>query len=167
MSIFIMDGVNIVNKRRTLKPLTINLPDCKKVRSTHACDIAIPGLPIILTEHIVLDLALASLIGICPLCKVGCRIIFDNHKCEVEYKGNVILRGYKDPSTSLWMLLITPNGCSPPFHNLPLLLIVPCIQAKHSMMVSTLHHSRILCVREATKLNLHTSHCVIRNSPHC
>jgi hypothetical protein len=110
MPIFIMDGVNIINKRRTSKPLTINLPNGKKVISAHVCDIAIPGLPIILTGHIVPDLALALLIGICPLCKAGCRVLFDNHKCEVEYKGNVILRGYKDPSTNLWMLPITPDG---------------------------------------------------------
>jgi hypothetical protein len=109
-SIFIMDGVNVVNKLTTLKPLTINLPDDKKVRSTHVCNIAIPGLPIILTGHIVPDLALALLIGIHLLCKAGCRVIFDNHKCEVEYKGNFILRGYKDPSTNLWMLPITPDG---------------------------------------------------------
>jgi hypothetical protein len=30
MSIFIMDGINIANKCRTLKPLTINLPNSKK-----------------------------------------------------------------------------------------------------------------------------------------
>jgi hypothetical protein len=109
-SIFIMDGVDIVNKCTTLKLLTINLPDGKKVRSTHVHNIAIPGLPIILTGHIVLDLALALLIGIRPLCKVGCHVIFDNHKCEVEYKGNVILKGYKDPSIKLRMLPIVPDG---------------------------------------------------------
>jgi hypothetical protein len=109
-SIFIMGGISVVNKCRTSKPLTINLPNGKKVISAHVCDIAIPGLPIILTGHIVPDLVLASLIGICPLCKASCCVIFDNHKCEVEYKGNVILRGDKDPSTHLWMLPITPNG---------------------------------------------------------
>jgi hypothetical protein len=30
-SIFIMDGVNIVNKQTTAKPLTINLPNGRKV----------------------------------------------------------------------------------------------------------------------------------------
>jgi hypothetical protein len=59
--------------------------------------------------HTVPDLALASLVGIRPLCKVGCQVIFDN-KCDVEFDGNVILRGYKDPSTDLWTLPITPHG---------------------------------------------------------
>jgi hypothetical protein len=109
-SIFIMDGVNVVNKQMTKKPLTINLPYGRKVRSTHICNITIPGLPMVLTGHIVPDLALPLLVGIHPLCKAGCRVIFDNGICDVEYDGKVILQGYKDPSTDLWTLPITPAG---------------------------------------------------------
>jgi hypothetical protein len=108
-SIFIMGGVDVVNKHRTSKPLTINLPEGKQVRSTHVWDIAIPGLPIISTGQIVPDVALALLIGICLLSKTGCCVIFNNHKCEVECNGNVVLRGYKDPSTNLWTLPIMPD----------------------------------------------------------
>jgi hypothetical protein len=50
-----------------------------------------PGLPMVVTGYIVPDLALALLVGICPLCKAGCRVIFDNDKCDVEYDGKVIL----------------------------------------------------------------------------
>jgi hypothetical protein len=100
-SIFVMDGVDVANKRVATKPLTVNLPDGRKVKSTHACDINIPGLPITLTGHIIPDLKTASLIGIRPLCKVGCKGVFDNKKCDVVYEGRVILRGYKDPSTDL------------------------------------------------------------------
>jgi hypothetical protein len=89
--IFIMDGVDVVNKQTTSKPLRINLPNGRKVRSTHICNIAIPSLPTVLTGHIVPDMALALLVGICPLCKAGCKVIFDNDKCDVEYDGKVIL----------------------------------------------------------------------------
>jgi hypothetical protein len=82
-SMFIMDGVEVENKRLTKKPLIINLPDGRKVKSTHECDINIPGLPCTLTGHIVPTLAVASLIGIRPLCKAGCKVIFDDKKCEV------------------------------------------------------------------------------------
>ncbi len=109
-SIFVMDGVDVANRPVATKPLTVNLPDGRKVKSTHACDINIPGLPVTLTGHIIPDLKIASLIGICPLCKVGCKVIFDNKKCDVVYKGRVILRGYKDPSTDLWTLPITNEG---------------------------------------------------------
>ena len=63
-SIFLRDNVNVANKRHASKPLVINLPDGRKVKSTHVCDIAIPGLPTMLTGRIVPDLKIASLIGI-------------------------------------------------------------------------------------------------------
>jgi hypothetical protein len=44
-SIFIMDGVDVVNKWVSPKPLTINMSDGHKVKSAHICDITIPGLP--------------------------------------------------------------------------------------------------------------------------
>jgi hypothetical protein len=77
-SIFIMDGIGAVNRNNfeTIGDQPIQL---FKVRSTHVCDIAIPGLLTVLTGHIVPDLALASLVGIHPLCKVGCRVIFDKN----------------------------------------------------------------------------------------
>ena len=89
--IFVMDGVDVANRGVATKPLTVNLPDGRKVKSTHACDINIPGLPVTLTGHIIPDLKTALLIGICPLCKVGCKVIFDNEKCDVVYKRRVIL----------------------------------------------------------------------------
>ncbi len=59
--------------------------------------------------HIVLGITMASLIGIRILCKAGCKVTFDNKKCEVLYKDNIILCGYKDPTTNLWTLPLTPN----------------------------------------------------------
>jgi hypothetical protein len=96
-SIFIMKGAAIDNKNIAVSPLTINLPDGKRIQSTHVCDINIPGLPTTLTGHIVPSLRIASLIGIRPFCKAGCRVTFDNTKCDVIFKGKVILQGFKDP----------------------------------------------------------------------
>ncbi len=105
-----MEGVDVENKHVASKLLTINLPDGCKVQLTHVCDIAIPGLSTVLMGHIVPDLALALLVGICPHCKAGCWVIFDNDKWDVEFDGTIILRGYKDLSTDLWTLPITPDG---------------------------------------------------------
>jgi hypothetical protein len=77
-SIFIMEGADVDNKCPAMVPLTINLPNGKWVQSTHVCDIRMPGLPTVLTGHIVSSLCIASLIGIRPLCKAGCKVIFDN-----------------------------------------------------------------------------------------
>jgi hypothetical protein len=103
-----MEGTDVVNKTVALRPITINLPDGRKVMSTHVCDITIPGLPTILVGHIVPHLAVASLIGIWPLCKAGCTVTFDNDKCDVIFKNEVILRGFKDTATDLWTLPINP-----------------------------------------------------------
>jgi hypothetical protein len=100
-SIFVMDGIDVANKQVASKPLTVNLPYGRKVYLTHVCNITILGLPTVLTRHITLDLALALLVGIRPLCKVGFWVIFDKDKCDVKFEGTVILRGYKDPSTDL------------------------------------------------------------------
>ena len=109
-SIFKMDGAPVNNKRVTQTPLTINLPDGKKIYSTHINDIHIPGLPTVLTGHIVPRLTIASLIGIWPICKAGCTVTFDNEKCDIKYNGRTILTGFKDPTMDLWMLSIPANG---------------------------------------------------------
>ncbi len=70
-SIFKMEGADVDNKCPATVPLTINFPNGKRVQSTHVCDIWIPGLPTVLTGHIVPLLRIASLIGIRLLCKVG------------------------------------------------------------------------------------------------
>ncbi len=38
--------------------------------------------------------------------KAGCKVVFDDEKCNVIYDGAVILQGLKDPSTDLWTLPI-------------------------------------------------------------
>jgi hypothetical protein len=86
------------------------LPDRQQVKSTHVCDITIPGLPTVLMGHIVPHLTVTSLIGIRPLCKAGCTVTFDNDKCGVIYNGEVILRGLKDAATDLWTLPINPTN---------------------------------------------------------
>ncbi len=109
VSIFIMDGIDVENMQSLKKSLTINLPNGNTVQSTHRCNIVIPGLPTILMGHIVPHLAITSLIGIRLLCKTGCKVTFDDMKCNVIYDGKVNLRGNKDPSTDLWTLPI-PMG---------------------------------------------------------
>jgi hypothetical protein len=111
-SIFIMEGVGVENKRPATKPLTINLPDGRQVKSTHICDINILGLPTTLMGHIVPNLAIASLFGIRVSCKAGCTVTFNDSKSDVYFKDKLILRGYKGPSTDLWTLPITPKKVS-------------------------------------------------------
>jgi hypothetical protein len=112
--IYIMEGADVDIKCPATVPLTINFPDVKRVQSIHVCDIQIPGLPTVLTGHIVPSLCIASLIEIRLLCKAGCKIIFDNKKCDMVFDGVVILCGFKDPSTDLWTLPIPTKVCTAP-----------------------------------------------------
>jgi hypothetical protein len=89
-----------------MHPIQINLPDRRRVISSHICDITIPGLPITLTGHIILDMTMASLLGIRVFCKAGCIVVFNDKTWRLYYKGKLILMGYNEPTSDLWMLLI-------------------------------------------------------------
>ena len=88
--IFIMEVTPCKNLCPATSPLTINLPDGTKVKSTHACNITISGLPKVLVGHVVPKLSIASLIGIRVICVAGCKVLFTKTKCDVWYKGTVI-----------------------------------------------------------------------------
>jgi hypothetical protein len=106
MSVFVMAGAPAKNICVATKTIQISLPDGKKILSTHICDVDILGLPHKLIGHIVPDMKMASLLGIRILCKAGCEVTFDDEKCRVNFQGNTILMGYKDPASNLWMLPI-------------------------------------------------------------
>ncbi len=89
-SIFIMAGAPANNICMATKPIHISLPDGKKIVSTHIYDVDIPGLPHKLIGHNVPDMKMASLLGIHVLCKAGCEVIFDDEKCQVNFKGKTI-----------------------------------------------------------------------------
>jgi hypothetical protein len=113
--LFVMEGTNCKNKHIAINPIIISLPDGKKVSSTHICNVTIPSLPFTLIGHIVPEMMMASLLRICVLCKAGCQVNFDDKKCEVIYKGKVILTGFKDPTSNLWTLPIFPEElCTTP-----------------------------------------------------
>ena len=93
-SIMIMKKTpNMKNVCLATQPLTINLPDGTMVKSTHICDLEIPGLPHVLEGHIVPDLTVASLVGIRILCKLGCTVLFTDTMCYVFYQEKLILTG--------------------------------------------------------------------------
>ncbi len=109
-SVMVTKDTPMKNVQPATNPLNINLPDGTIVKSTYACDLEIPGLPYVVEGHIVPNLTVASLIGIQILCKMGCIVVFMDTACHVSYNGNVILTGYKDPSTDCWILPITPDA---------------------------------------------------------
>jgi hypothetical protein len=89
MSVFVKEGVLVPNKRPAMIPLTVNLPHGRKVQSMHTCNVEVPGLPHPLVQHIVPNLAITLLFGICPLCNAGCVVVFNKDKCNVWYDGKL------------------------------------------------------------------------------
>jgi hypothetical protein len=106
-SVLVMKNTPMKNICPTTNPLNINLPDGTIVKSTHICNLEIPGVPHVLEGHIVPELTVASLVGIRILCKLGCTVLFTDTACYVRYQGNGILTGYNNQSTDLWVLPIT------------------------------------------------------------
>ena len=107
-SLFLTKGAPCENKRIATNPISATLPDDRRIHSTHVCDVRIPGLPSVLTGHIMPEMSTASLFGIHILCKAGCKVTFDDDKCQVFYNDAIILTGYKDPISDLWTLPILP-----------------------------------------------------------
>jgi hypothetical protein len=95
--------------------------------------------------HIMLDMTSASQFGIRVLCKVGCTVIFNGNECQVIYDGKIILTGYKDPTSNLWMLPILPINKAQTTHD----------AAHHSLlgpcMSSTLCQAIIFSYHQMTK----------------
>ncbi len=102
--LFLTKGAPCLNKRRATTPILVTLPDGCKIFSLHTCNVAIPGLPTVLTGHIMPDMTTASLLGIQILCKAGCKVVFDDRNCQVIFEDNIILTGYKDPISNLLSL---------------------------------------------------------------
>jgi hypothetical protein len=106
---FLVEGAPIVNKKVATTPVQILLPNGKRIRSTHTCNLDIPWLPNEMTEaHIVPGLSHASLISTRKFCDAGCKVSFDEEECRVFYKNKLVLIGNRDPRSQLWRLPINP-----------------------------------------------------------
>ena len=51
-----------------------------------------------------------NLLAVCELCDAGCTVTFREHGCDVEYEGEIILRGWRDWTNNLWRVPLTSEG---------------------------------------------------------
>jgi hypothetical protein len=156
-------GAPSSNKRIATNLISVTLPDGCTIMSTHVWDVKNPGLPTVLTGHILPDMTTASLFGIRILCKAGCTVVFDNDKCQVIFNKKVILTGYKDPISDLWTLPILPNDKlrtthDAQHHQLP----GPCID---STPQPTLHEMNFSHHRTTKENNVKSMHQCLCNPP--
>jgi hypothetical protein len=66
--LFLTKGASCQNKRRAMNPVTVTLPNECKIKSMHVCNVMIPGLPTVLTGHIMPDMTTSFLFGIRVIC---------------------------------------------------------------------------------------------------
>eukprot|EP00804_Cyclotella_cryptica_P000188 CCRYP_016177-RA/>CCRYP_016177-RA protein AED:0.43 eAED:0.43 QI:0/-1/0/1/-1/1/1/0/196 len=51
-----------------------------------------------------------NLLAASELVDTGCELFFHSTGCEVTYNGEIILRGWRDPTTRLWWVSLIPDG---------------------------------------------------------
>jgi len=51
-----------------------------------------------------------NLLAVSELCDAGCSVYFHKHGVEVEYNGEIVLRGWRDPTNRLWRVPLTSEG---------------------------------------------------------
>ena len=113
---FLVEGAPVTNVQVADNPISITIPNGKRMTSTRTCNLDIPWLPNHVTEaYIVPGLAHASLISTRKYCDAGCKVIFDANECKIYYKGKLVLAGSKDKNMALWKLPINPM--TNPTHN--------------------------------------------------
>ena len=88
---FLQPGAKAINIKPTQDPISIIIPDGKRIRLTHECELDLPNLPNDAKKaYIVLGLAHTSLISIQMLCDAGCNVTYNEDAMKVFYKNKVV-----------------------------------------------------------------------------
>ena len=96
-----------VDKGQTTEELQVKLSDGATITSTHTVLLDLPQLPMKARRaHIFPNIKHASL-SISMLYEEGCMSIFDDEKVYIVKDGTVLLHGFKDKYTRLYMVNIT------------------------------------------------------------
>ena len=107
------EGAPVDNIQPADPPIQIKMPNGVLEKSTHTCELRIPGLPKKLREgHIVPGLSHSSLLSIKKLTRGGCIVIFKDDVCEIYYKKKLVLTGRSMGPGDLWIVPI--NGQEQP-----------------------------------------------------
>ena len=94
----------VTNIQAATNPLAVGCANNKTMYSTHTCDIPIPGVsPAACAGHLFPDMDL-SLLSVGLLADDGCSIHFNSTKVTVNKDNTIILQGFRDPLTGLWMI---------------------------------------------------------------
>ena len=105
---FFMVKSQLKDQRPTSNPITVVIPDGRKMKSTEEGDADWPSLPEnARSGHIIPSIKSYALISVVKLCDAGCEVIFRHNCCLVLYNNKIVLYGVRCPRTRLWMVPLT------------------------------------------------------------
>jgi hypothetical protein len=97
------------NKQVAQKPIWVNLPNGAKIGSSHTAILPFPNLPQqALQAHLFPDLSGQALLSVGTFCDAGCTATFTANTVKIEYQGDVVLEGLREPP-GLWTTTLTPT----------------------------------------------------------
>lgn len=86
--------------------ITVYMPNGTSIKSTHTGILDLPDIPISARRAHIFDdsdLTAGSLLSIGLLCDAGLQVVYDKHHVKVYNDQKVVLQGYRDYISKLWM----------------------------------------------------------------
>jgi hypothetical protein len=91
------------NKHEAHIPLSVNMHNGTRIKSSHTCDLLLVYFPPQTREaHILPVLVHNSLISVGKLCDIGCSVTFTQEQVTVSKNRKCVMYGSLDPRSSLW-----------------------------------------------------------------
>ena len=109
---FLLPGTPFKNINPAEKPMCVNLPNGKQIKSTHTYKLVIPWLPEVAKRaYIVLGLAHMSLVSIKMLCDDGHNVEYAISKCRVVFKHIIVWKGTPETTKVFIYPSTRPQAC--------------------------------------------------------
>jgi Reverse transcriptase (RNA-dependent DNA polymerase) len=97
------------NKRECTDNIRIKTANGGIMQATHTAELKYPNLPekarrVYIVPELAGRVAGRTLISVGQLCDAGCKVIFEEQACKIQYKGETVLYGWRGQSDKLWQL---------------------------------------------------------------
>ena len=84
------------------KSKTLGIPNGASMSTTQTVELLLPKLPLAARKAYRVPTIAYNLVAVSELCDAGCSVYFHKHEVEIEFKGKVIGRGWRDKATGMW-----------------------------------------------------------------
>ena len=106
---YIAMDVPLQNEKPISKGPIVALPNNTTMQATHTGTLNIPQLPLKAKIACKFPSIKKSLISISDLCNEGGSATFTKHNVCIYFNGKIILKGFRDKVTGLWLLPLNAN----------------------------------------------------------